>query len=73
MAISSLWLSMYYIKEGSLDRARNLFDWVTNHADGLYFLPEQIDKNGDNTAWICQLAWSHAMYVLVLKELLERK
>ena len=48
-----------------------LFNWVTNHADNLSFLPEQIDRNGDKTAWVVQLAWSHAMYVIVRNELKE--
>ena len=69
--ISSLWLALYYIKAGNSERARELFDWVTNHADNLDFLPEQIDRNGDKTAWVVQLAWSHAMYVIVRNELKE--
>lgn len=67
--ISSLWLSLYYIKSGNIKRAREIFDWVTEHADNLYFLPEQIEKYGDKTAWISQLAWSHGMYVIVKQEL----
>ncbi|MBO5179172.1 MAG: hypothetical protein J6B87_02345 [Clostridia bacterium] len=69
--ISSLWLSLYYIKAGNKERAKELFDWVTNHADNLNFLPEQIDRNSDRTAWVVQLAWSHAMYVIVRNELKE--
>ena len=69
--ISSLWLSLYYIEAGNIDRARELFDWVTDHADELNFLPEQIERNGNKTAWICQLSWSHAMYVIVKEKLME--
>mgnify|MGYP004663034563 FL=1 len=69
--ISSLWLSMYYIKSGDKSRAKELFDWVTNHSDNMNFLPEQIEKDGHNTAWIVQLAWSHAMYVIVANMLKE--
>lgn len=63
--VSSLWLAMYYIKLGDLTKARELFDWVTNHADSLYFLPEQIEREGNKTAWVTELSWSHAMYVIV--------
>ena len=63
--VSSLWLAMYYIKLGDLAKARELFDWVTNHADSLYFLPEQIEREGNKTAWVTELSWSHAMYVIV--------
>ncbi len=69
--ISSLWLAMYYIKANNIPRAKELFDWVTNHADSLYFLPEQIEREGDKTAWVSQLSWSHAMYIIVKKMLLE--
>lgn len=69
--VSSLWMAMYYIKLGDLKRAKEIFDWVTNHADGLYFLPEQIEREGDKTAWIVGLSWSHAMYIIVKKMLNE--
>ena len=67
--ISSLWLALYYIKANNFERARELFDWVTNHSDEMGFLPEQIERNGNNTAWIVQLSWSHAMYVIVKSKL----
>lgn len=63
--ISSLWMAMYHTKLGNKEKAKELFDWVTNHADHLYFLPEQIEREGDKTAWVTQLSWSHAMYVIV--------
>lgn len=67
--ISSLWLALYYIELNDFNRARELFDWVTNHSDEMGFLPEQIERNGNNTAWIVQLSWSHAMYVIVKSKL----
>lgn len=65
--ISSLWLAMYYIKAGNKERAKELYNWVTNHADDKGFLPEQIDRNTGKTAWITQLSWSHALYIIVGK------
>ena len=67
--ISSLWLAMYYIKVGEKTKARALYDWVTNHADDKGFLPEQIDKLTGKTAWVTQLSWSHALYIIVGKML----
>lgn len=67
--ISTLWLALYYIEKGNIQKARELFEWTTNHADEMNFLPEQIDKNSDKTIWVRQLAWSHAMYVIVKAEL----
>lgn len=69
--ISSLWMAMYHIKIGNISRAKELFNWVTEHADNLYFLPEQIEREGHSTAWVSQLSWSHAMYVIVKKMILE--
>ena len=71
--ISSLWLALYYIELGNVARAQELFDWVTNHADNLSFLPEQIDRNEHKTAWVQQLSWSHAMYILVKAKLVKCK
>ncbi len=67
--ISSLWLALYYNKIGNQERAKEILDWVTNHADSMNFLPEQIEREGNKTAWITQLAWSHAMYVIAVKEI----
>lgn len=71
--ISSLWLAMFYIEANEIEKAKELFDWVTNHADNLNFLPEQIDRNGNDTIWVSQLSWSHAMYIIVKKMLNERE
>lgn len=69
--IASLWLAIYYIEKGNENRARELFDWVTSHADTLGFLPEQIEQNGSEAAWVKQLSWSHAMYIIVKAKLEE--
>lgn len=69
--VSSLWMALYHIKAGNIEKAKELFDWVTNHADNLYFLPEQIEREGHKTAWVTQLSWSHAMYIIVKDKLLE--
>lgn len=71
--ISSLWLALYYIKKGNFERAQELFDWVTYHADDLAFLPEQIDRNGDKTIWVRQLSWSHALYIIVKYNLVKKE
>lgn len=69
--ISSLWLALYYLKINQVGKAKELYDWVTNHADDKGFLPEQIDRNTGKTAWITQLSWSHALYIIVGKKLKE--
>ena len=70
--VSTLWLAMYYIETQNYDRATELFDWVTEHADNLNFLPEQIEREGHKSAWVMQLSWSHAMYVIVKDKLMKK-
>lgn len=70
--ISTLWLALYYIEIGNLERANELFNWVTEHADNLSFLPEQIERDGHKSAWVIQLSWSHAMYVIVKDKLMKK-
>ena len=70
--ISTLWLSLYYIELKNYDKGAELFNWVTDHADNLNFLPEQIEREGHKSAWVMQLSWSHAMYVIVKDKLMRK-
>ncbi|MFD1849076.1 glycoside hydrolase family 15 protein [Oceanobacillus bengalensis] len=67
--ISTLWLSIYKFRTGKKDKAIELFSWTTEHANHLGLMPEQIDKETNQPAWVMPLTWSHAMYVLTIKEL----
>lgn len=69
--ISTLWLALYHIKAGQIEKAKGYFNWAVKHRTKLDFLPEQIDKNTGNPAWVIPLTWSHAMFIIVLFELLE--
>ena len=71
--ISSLWLALYHIEDGNIERAKELFDWVTMHADSMGFLPEQIAREGNNSEWVTQLSWSHAMYIIVKATLVKKE
>ncbi len=68
--ISSLWLALYYLEIGNKDKAKELYDWVTNHADSMGFLAEQVDKDTGKPSWIVGLSWSHALYIIVGKKLM---
>ena len=71
--ISSLWLALYHIEAGNIERAKELFDWVTMHADSMGFLPEQIAREGNHSEWVKQLSWSHAMYIIVKATLVKEE
>lgn len=69
--ISTLWLAQYYVKNNQLDLAKSLLLWAANHKTKMGFLPEQIDKNTGEPAWVIPLTWSHAMFIHVLMDILE--
>ncbi len=71
--ISSLWLALYHIEAGNIEKAKELFDWVTAHSDSMGFLPEQIAREGNHTEWVKQLSWSHAMYIIVKASLVKNE
>lgn len=67
--VSTLWLALYYLENGDIEKGKELFLWSAKHATNLGFLPEQVDKFSGEPAWVMQLAWSHAMFIIVLDKL----
>ena len=68
--ISNLWLAEYYLKAGMKNKARECFDFVLKSSNIHGFLPEQVDNNTMDSAWVIGLGWSHAMFINVLEQLL---
>ena len=64
--VSTLWLAMYYATIGDMEKCKEKIIWATKSATNLGFLPEQVDKFNGKPAWIMQLAWSSAMYIIAL-------
>jgi len=64
--ISTLWLGMYYASIGDIEKCKEKIIWATKNATNLGFLPEQVDKFTGKPAWIMQLSWSSAMYIIAL-------
>ncbi len=78
--IATLWVSMYYIKsykKNKIDtdyiKAKEYFDWVTNHCSENYFLAEQISRVDGKPLWVNALGWSHAMYIILSEEIYGKK
>jgi oligosaccharide amylase len=67
--LTTLWLALYYHELKEYTRARELLDWVVQHQTDLGLLPEQVNKDTGETAWVVPLTWSHAMYVLTVLKL----
>ena len=62
--LCTLWLAQYYIATEEFAKAKNLFNWVIDHRTKLSLLPEQVQKDTGEPAWVIPLTWSHAMFVL---------
>lgn len=67
--IANLWLAEYYLKYGSKTKARECFDFAVIGSNEHGLLPEQVDNNTMDPAWVIGLGWSHAMFIDVLKKL----
>lgn len=71
--ISTLWMALYYIENGEKDKALECFDFVVKTSCEHGFLAEQIDNVDLKPKWVIGLSWSHAMFVIVLQKLIEKK
>lgn len=67
--IANLWLAEYYLKAGSKTKARECFNFAIIGSNEHGLLPEQVDNNTMDAAWVIGLGWSHAMFIDVLKKL----
>ena len=67
--IANLWLSEYYLEAGIKNKARECFDFVVIGSNMHGLLPEQVDNNTMDPAWVIGLGWSHAMFIDVLEKL----
>ena len=69
--IATLWMAMYYIGVGNKNKAWECLAFVLNTCSDLGFLAEQVSNNTMMPEWIIGLGWSHAMFIIVLSELLK--
>lgn len=70
--IANLWLANYYIEAKERKKAIECFDFVVKSCSGHGFLGEQVDNSTMKPAWVIGLGWSHAMFINVLKRLVEK-
>ncbi|MDT3698892.1 MAG: glycoside hydrolase family 15 protein [Thermincola sp.] len=64
--LTTLWLGLFEAILGKWDAAAGRLDWAVLHRTALGFLPEQVDRHHGHAAWVVPLAWSHAMYILLV-------
>ena len=70
--IATLWMANYYIEIGEKQKAKECFDFVIKTSTKHGFLAEQIDNETMKPAWVIGLGWSHAMFIIVLKKMIEK-
>ncbi len=70
--IATLWIAEYYLESGENNKARECFDFVLRTSGIHGFLAEQINNETMSPAWIIGLGWSHAMFIIVLKRMIEK-
>ena len=71
-AIATLWMAWYYLETGNNKKALECFAFVTNTASKNGLLGEQINNQTMKPAWVIGLTWSHALYIIILKKLLDK-
>jgi GH15 family glucan-1,4-alpha-glucosidase len=72
--ITTLWLAQYFIarakKQEDLARAKQLIEWVQRHAHPSGVLAEQVDPYDNAPLSVSPLTWSHAEFVITVREYL---
>ena len=69
--ITTLWMALYYLRAGDISSAEKCFKFVVNTSAKHGFLSEQVSNEDENYQWVIGLGWSHAMFIIVLDELLK--
>ena len=69
--ITTLWMALYYIRANDITSAEKCFKYVVNTSAKHGFLSEQVSNEDENFQWVIGLGWSHAMFIIVLDELLK--
>ncbi|MBP3708694.1 MAG: hypothetical protein J6J36_08905 [Clostridia bacterium] len=70
--ITTLWMALYYLKNNDKSQAEKCFKYVVNTASKHGFLSEQVSNDDPNFQWVIGLGWAHAMFIIVLDELLKQ-
>jgi GH15 family glucan-1,4-alpha-glucosidase len=71
--IATCWMALYNLEAGDEKEAIENFKFVINTVSDNGLLGEQVNNDIMKPCWIFGLTWSHAMFIIVLEELLNRK
>ena len=70
--IATCWMALYNLEAGNEKEAIENFKFVINSVSDNGLLGEQVNNDTMKPCWILGLTWSHAMFIIVLEELLNR-
>lgn len=71
--LTTLWLAMVELSVGNIAEAREAFQWSVSKATTLGMLPEQVHRESGKPYWVIPLGWSHGMFLLFVKDVLDRR
>ena len=73
----TLWIAQYRIKAAhsvaDLQAAEDILDWTARQARPSGLLPEQLDPLGREAVSVCPLSWSHAEFIITVRDYLEKR
>ncbi len=71
--LTTLWLAMVELSLGNMTEARQCLEWTLSKATSHGMLAEQVHRETGQPYWVIPLAWSHAMFLLFVRDVLDRK
>jgi GH15 family glucan-1,4-alpha-glucosidase len=70
--LTTLWLGLVDLAGGNFVEARRAFEWSMSKATSLGMMAEQVHRETGNPFWVIPLGWSHAMFLLFVRDVLDR-
>lgn len=67
--IATLWMAEYHIQKGERNKAIEELNYVVKSANQHGLLPEQVNNEKMEPAWVIGLDWAHAMFIQTIKKL----
>lgn len=61
--VTTLWFAQYYIRQGNVDKGRELVNWTLQHTLPSGVFSEQIHPENGDPISVTPLVWSHAEFI----------
>lgn len=70
--ICTVWIAQYFIALGNQNKAKELLEWVADHALPSGILAEQINAKTGEPLSVSPLTWSHGAYIATVEQYLRK-